>query len=160
MKIFKSYSLIIFLLLTGCGNSTKPEEKSIYKRIKVENKQETKSTKVTPIDLENNGIGPINNYSFDKEINAELANQGKQIFDAKCTACHNANRRLIGPSMKGIYYRRSPAWVMNIMLNPDQMLKEDPVAVALLKEYNNILMINQNLTIEEAKKLAEYFRTL
>lgn len=160
MKIFKSYSLIIVLLLTGCGNSTKPEEKSIYKRIKVENKQETKSTKATPIDLENNGIGPINNYSFDKEINAELANQGKQIFDAKCTACHNANRRLIGPSMKGIYDRRSPAWVMNIMLNPDQMLKEDPVAVALLKEYNNILMINQNLTIEEAKKLAEYFRTL
>jgi len=62
--------------------------------------------------------------------------------------------------MKGIYDRRNPAWVMNIMLNPDQMLKEDPIAIALLKEYNNIIMINQNLTVEEAEKLAEYFRTL
>ena len=62
--------------------------------------------------------------------------------------------------MKGIYDRRSPEWVMNIMLNPDQMLKEDPIAIALLKEYNNIIMINQNLTAEEAEKLAEYFRTL
>jgi hypothetical protein len=62
--------------------------------------------------------------------------------------------------MTGIYERRSVEWVLNIMLNPDQMLKEDPVAIALLKEYNNILMLNQNLTEQEAKSLAEYFRTL
>ena len=160
MKIFKSFSLIIVLLIMGCGNSAKPEEKSIYKRTKVEEKQATKPTSATPIDLENNGIGPVSSYSFDIEIDTELASQGKQIFDAKCTACHNVNRRLIGPPMKGIYDRRNPAWVMNIMLNPDQMLKEDPIAIALLKEYNNIIMINQNLTLDEAKKLAEYFRTL
>jgi len=62
--------------------------------------------------------------------------------------------------MTGIYERRSVEWVLNIMLNPDQMLKEDPTAIALLKEYNNILMLNQNLSDEEAKSLAEYFRTL
>ena len=62
--------------------------------------------------------------------------------------------------MSGIYERRSVEWVLNIMLNPDQMLKEDPTAIALLKEYNNILMLNQNLSENEAKSLAEYFRTL
>ena len=62
--------------------------------------------------------------------------------------------------MQGIYERRHPAWVMNIMLNPTQMLKEDPIAKALLAEYNNVLMINQNLTAEEARALAEYLRTL
>jgi len=62
--------------------------------------------------------------------------------------------------MTGIYERRSVEWVLNIMLNPDQMLKEDPTAIALLKEYNNILMLNQNLSDEEAKNLAEYFITL
>ena len=62
--------------------------------------------------------------------------------------------------MAGIYERRSVEWVLNIMLNPDQMLKEDPTAIALLKEYNNILMLNQNLSENEAKSLAEYFRTL
>ncbi|MBT7575140.1 MAG: cytochrome c, partial [Flavobacteriaceae bacterium] len=94
------------------------------------------------------------------EINMDLVSEGKQIFNAKCTACHNVNRRLIGPAVTGIYERRSVEWVLNIMLNPDQMLKEDPTAIALLKEYNNILMLNQNLSDEEAKSLAEYFRTL
>ena len=62
--------------------------------------------------------------------------------------------------MKGVYERRHPAWVMNLLLNPTEMLKKDPVAKALLAEYNNILMINQNLSEEEAKAIAEYLRTL
>ena len=62
--------------------------------------------------------------------------------------------------MQGIYERRHPAWVLNIMLNPTQMLKEDPIAKDLLKEYNNVLMLNQNLSQEEARALAEYLRTL
>jgi hypothetical protein len=67
---------------------------------------------------------------------------------------------MIGPAMQGVYERRNPAWVMNIMLNPDEMLQKDPIAIALLKEYNNAIMLNQNLTEEEARDLAEYLRTL
>ena len=67
---------------------------------------------------------------------------------------------MIGPAIKGVYERRSPEWVMNIMLNPTEMLKKDPVAIALLKEYKNVMMINQSLTQEDARALAEYFRTL
>jgi hypothetical protein len=62
--------------------------------------------------------------------------------------------------MSGIYERRSPEWVINLLLNPTQMLKEDPVANALLKEYNNVMMLNQNLTQDEARAIAEYLRTL
>ena len=161
MNIFKSIGLVfIFLLISSCGDSKKPEEKSIYKRVKTEKKQIKEVNNVTPVDLNNKGIGPIKNYSFSYEVNLELANEGKQVFNSKCTACHNVNRRLIGPAMAGIYERRSVEWVLNIMLNPDQMIKEDPIAIALLKEYNNILMLNQNLSENEAKSLAEYFRTL
>ena len=71
-----------------------------------------------------------------------------------------ANRKLIGPAMKGIYERRSPEWVMNMLLNPAEMLKKDPIAIALLKEYNNIMMLNQNLTNDEARSISEYLRTL
>ena len=161
MNIFKSITLVfVFLLISGCGDSKKPEEKSIYKRVKTEKKQDKQVNAETPIDLNNKGIGPIKNYNFSSEVNLELANEGKQVFNSKCTACHNVNRRLIGPAMSGIYERRSVEWVLNIMLNPDQMLKEDPTAIALLKEYNNIIMLNQNLSEKEAKSLAEYFRTL
>ena len=71
-----------------------------------------------------------------------------------------ANRKLIGPAMQGIYDRRSPEWVMNMLLNPTEMLKDDPIANALLKEYNNVMMLNQNLSQDEARSIAEYLRTL
>ena len=62
--------------------------------------------------------------------------------------------------MSGIYDRRSPEWVMNMMLNPDEMIKKDPIAKALLKEYNNAIMLNNNLSEEDARALAECLRTL
>ena len=40
------------------------------------------------------------------------------------------------------------------------MLKKDPIAMALLKEYNNIMMLNQNLSEDEALAIAEFMRTL
>jgi len=45
-------------------------------------------------------------------------------------------------------------------MNPGGMLKEDPIAKALLKEYNNAVMLNQNLSEEDARAVAEYLRTL
>ena len=62
--------------------------------------------------------------------------------------------------MQRIYERRSPEWVMNMLLNPTEMLKQDPIAIALLKEYNNVMMLNQNLSEKEARAIAEYLRSL
>ncbi len=67
---------------------------------------------------------------------------------------------MIGPALKGVLERRSPEWVMNMIINPDVMLKEDPIAKALLKEYNNAIMLNQNLSEEDARNVTEYLRTL
>ena len=89
-----------------------------------------------------------------------MAVKGETAFKQKCTACHMAERKLIGPAMKGIYERRSPEWVINILLNPTEMLKQDPIAKALLKKYNNVMMLNQNLSEEEARAITEYLRTL
>jgi len=62
--------------------------------------------------------------------------------------------------MSGVLERRSPEWVMNLLLNPTEMLKQDAIANALLKEYNNVMMLNQNLSEEEARSIVEYLRTL
>jgi len=40
------------------------------------------------------------------------------------------------------------------------MLKQDPIAKALLEEYNNVMMLNQNLSQDESRSIAEYLRTL
>ena len=49
---------------------------------------------------------------------------------------------------------------MNMIINPAVMLREDPIAKALLKEYNNALMTPLGLTEDDTKAVAEYLRTL
>ena len=56
--------------------------------------------------------------------------------------------------------RRSPEWVMNMILDPEKMIKEDPLARELLIEFNGSPMANQNLSEEDARAVLEYFRTL
>lgn len=152
--------LALSTLVIGCGEK-KEEKKEGFEmsRTKKEVKAETINEGV-PVDLNNKGVGPITNVTFADAINEEMAAAGKEKFQAICTACHMAEQRMIGPALKGVYERRSPEWVMNMIRNPDGMLKEDPIAIALLKEYNNAIMLNQNLNQEETRNLAEYLRTL
>jgi len=46
-----------------------------------------------------------------------------------------------------------------MILSPDLMIKEDPDAIALLKEYNNIPMMPLGLTDQEAREILEFLRT-
>ena len=108
----------------------------------------------------NNGVGPITSLEFDAEINMAMAEEGKSVYETKCTVCHQVDKKFIGPSPKGIYERRTPAWTMNMILDPEKMVKEDPIAKQLLIDYNGSPMANQNLTEEEARAVVEYFRTL
>ena len=144
--------------ITGCGEKKEKKEGFEVSRTKSVDKKEKNAG--VPVDLDNKGIGPIKDLDFASDVNTEMAARGEAKFNAICVACHMIDSRMIGPAMKGIYERRSPEWVMNMILNPDGMLKEDPIAKALLKEYNNAIMLNQNLTEDEARDVAEYLRTL
>ena len=156
--------ILLFLCLAAfvasCGGK-KEEKKDGFEvsRSKAEDKKADASEGV-PVDLDNKGVGPIKELTFADEIDQEMAARGEASFNSICVACHMVDQRMIGPAMKGVYERRSPEWVMNMILNPDGMLREDPIAKALLKEYNNAIMLNQNLTEEQARDLAEYLRTL
>ena len=106
------------------------------------------------------GIGPVTSVTLDPAINQEMAAKGKEVYDKMCTACHKPDAKFIGPAPKGILDRRTPEWVMNMILNPDEMVKENAQAKKLLMEFNGSPMANQNLTEQEAREVLEYFRTL
>jgi cytochrome c len=110
--------------------------------------------------LDNKGVGPIINVILDDKVNISMANSGEKLFNQLCTSCHIINEDYIGPAMSGILDRRSPEWIMNMILNPLQMLEEDPIAIELLEKYNFEYMYNQNLLEEEAREILEYFRLL
>lgn len=97
---------------------------------------------------------------LDATIDEKMAAQGAELFKTKCTACHKTHKKFIGPAPVDILKRRTPEWVMNMILDPEKMIKEDPLAQELLKEHNGSPMANQSLKEEEARAILEYFRTL
>jgi nitrite reductase (NO-forming) len=83
---------------------------------------------------------------------------GKQNFESKCLACHTiGDGKKLGPDLAGVTKHRSKEWLARWMKDPEGMLKTDPDAKAMLKEYNNIPMPNQNLTDAEIRQYLKYF---
>ncbi len=140
------------LFIYSCGGGSSEAEEGEASKSVVE--QES----VDP--MEDKGIGPIKSISIDAEINTELAASGEKVYNEKCSACHKTETNYIGPAPKGIMNRRSPEWIMNMILNPEEMVQKNDIAKNLLIEYNGAPMANQNLTEEEARSVLEYFRTL
>lgn len=109
--------------------------------------------------LKHNGIGPIKEITLGSEINETMASEGKNIYERYCAACHKLDKKFIGPAMKGIFEKRSPEWIMNMILNSEEMIEKDSIAIKLFEEYL-APMPNPALTTEEARAILEYFRTL
>jgi mono/diheme cytochrome c family protein len=152
-------SLLFLVFACGSDANTTTSKATTPKKAKTSKKKSNKPASQT-IDLENKGIGPISSVSLGAEVDTEMAKKGEKLFTTKCTACHKLDKRFIGPSPKGLLDRRTPEWIMNMILNPDEMVKKDPLAKELLKEFNGSPMANQSLTEEEARSILEYFRTL
>ncbi|MDO8494149.1 MAG: c-type cytochrome [Deltaproteobacteria bacterium] len=104
----------------------------------------------------NKGIGPISSVTLEP-LDAQKAAQGEAAFKTKCSACHKIGERYVGPDLKGVTLRRQPEWIMNMILNPTEMLQKDPVAQELLATYL-VQMTFQNVTPEEARSILEFFR--
>jgi mono/diheme cytochrome c family protein len=155
---FKALAFVFLFsgaLLTSCGGSeTKTEESSDQPAYNPNATEE--ETAADPND--GKGVGPISNVEIGADIDKTMADKGKTIFEAKCTACHNSTGdKKVGPGLGGVTERRKPEWIMNMVLNPEKMVQEDPAARELLAEYI-APMANQNLTEEEARAVLEYFR--
>jgi len=103
------------------------------------------------------GIGPVKHVDLGP-IDANQAAIGKELFEAKCTSCHKWQKeKYVGPGLMGVTKRREPEWIMNQMLNPNEMTANDSIAKGLLAVYLT-QMTNQNLTVDQARNILEYFR--
>lgn len=158
MRTFRKLSMVIMAisgaLLFSCGGPTTVNDNSASS----ENTQSGKNE--DPNDpMANKGIGPVKSITLGA-FDEKMAVEGQEIYQKMCSACHKPEEKSIGPAPKGIMERRSPEWIMNMILNPEEMTQKDPVARQLLIDYNLAPMANQHLTQEEARKILEYFRTL
>lgn len=143
----------LYIITSGCSQGSSVENAAPAD-------EKLAAEEAVPVDpMLNKGIGPVSSLTLGP-LDEALAAEGKKIYDEKCTACHNPTQKLIGPPQAGVLERRTPEWIMNLILNPEEMLKSDPVAKQLLTEFNNVPMTNQGLTETDARKVLEYLRTL
>ncbi len=105
------------------------------------------------------GIGPITEpVTLPAETDHELAEAGEAVFEQKCSACHKLEEKYIGPALGNVLERRTPAFVMNMILNPQEMIDKHPVVKQLVAETMSF-MPNQNVTRDEARAVLEYIRS-
>ncbi len=154
MKLWKRWPALAVLTLAlvagGCGE--KEERKEGEGR-----EQEKTEEQLTPFQLEH-GIGPVKEPIQLGAIDPAMVTAGKTLFEIKCTGCHKMDTLYVGPALGEVTTRRTPAFIMNMILNPQEMVEYHPVAKQMLAERMSF-MANQNLTLEEARAVLEYLRT-
>ncbi|WP_168222701.1 c-type cytochrome [Leptospira vanthielii] len=104
------------------------------------------------------GIGPVSSVTLGT-LDQSMADRGKKQFEAKCSACHKFEEKVVGPALQDVTLRRTPEWIMNMILNPIEMTQKDPIGQELLGEHLT-QMTFQNIKEEEAREILEYFRKM
>lgn len=103
------------------------------------------------------GVGPIQSLKLDP-LDHALAAKGEKAFSGTCAACHKMDQRYVGPPLAGVTKRRTPEWIMNMIMNPVEMTQKDETAKALLAEY--MTQMSVSASEEEARAILEYFRKI
>jgi mono/diheme cytochrome c family protein len=133
------------LLLAGCDkkdDAGKAEETS----------QTASATSSTP----SKGVGPIQSVELGSGIDEALAAKGEKLFSGTCAACHKLDARYVGPALNGVTLRRTPEWIMNMIMNPTGMTQQDDTARELLAQY--MTQMSVSVTEDEARSVLEFFR--
>jgi cytochrome c len=137
---------LLLLSLAACGDPDAPPRDAV------------EEDGLSEFELEH-GIGPFTEpVTLDEPVDEELAARGEELFQFNCEACHMMEDRFVGPPLGDILDRRTPTFVLNMIMNPEQMAREHPVAQELLREYP-VIMPYQNITEEQALAILEYLRT-
>lgn len=164
MSSFKSnllknsiYLLLITIstlsLVTACGGDSSESDKS--NQTQTINKN---TSGLSDWELEN-GFGPVKKKLNLGPIDKTIAAEGEKIFESKCASCHKLDERYVGPAQRDVLRRITPEFFMNMVINPEENVEKHPHTKEMLGQYMQ-KMTNQNINLQDARKLLEYFRVL
>lgn len=143
-----SIALLLFVL-QACGGESADQSAS--------NSNETQEQGLSAFELEH-GIGPVTErVAVDAKLDEEMIIRGRNIYEMKCEMCHNMEGRMVGPALGDVMERRSPEFVMNMILNPGGMARNHPEGQKMLQEYMTVMPF-QNVKEDEARDIVEFLR--
>ncbi|MDF1852302.1 MAG: SCO family protein [Verrucomicrobiales bacterium] len=92
---------------------------------------------------------------------------GEYIFRTRCASCHTIGggdvhgnqSNVAGPDLLAVGDRRDPDWLKRWVREPDVMLAEkDPLAMALLEQYNGVVMPNFRLSEQDVDNVLAFIK--
>lgn len=101
--------------------------------------------------------GKIQKVDVGPNIDASVAKAGKEVFEMKCTACHKYDERYVGPALGKVTERRTPEFIMNMILDTETMIENDDTVKCLLQEFM-MKMPNQSVDEKDARGVLEHLR--
>jgi len=126
------YIFLFFLASISCNSENKKIEQSIY------------------------GIGSYTKLEL-LPINDSIMRIGIETFNLKCASCHTMEYKNSGPDLSDLLARRQPEWLMNYLLNHQEMLEKDSITIRIDKKFETNCIVN--LADEnEALAILEYVR--
>lgn len=81
---------------------------------------------------------------FSLTIHAQEGNpvKGKELFNANCAACHQLDKKLVGPPLQKIGEKRDQKWLIKWIKDSQALINSgDKDAIAIFEEYNKIPML-------------------
>lgn len=110
--------------------------------------------------LKDKGIGPVKEVKIGP-INQKLVDKGSDIFDTKCSPCHNIDDVNLAPPLRGITKVLSPEFIMNYLMNTTEMQKKDAYIKKLMENWKTVpIMKDQKLNKKDARAVLEYLRSV
>ncbi len=132
--------LVIVFALTSCGKEKKAVEKTV----------ETTKTEVKKV------------VESVKNDNSKQLAMGKALFTSKtCVACHNVDKKVIGPSIKNIvkvYADKNANMVKFLKGNSPAIVDTDPAQVAVMKA--NLEGFVKDMSSVELQAITAYMRSV
>ena len=156
MKSFLIFLIGVFTMLLAVGASVN-RDVAIKAKANVGADSLKNNSGKDSVDL---GIGPVKALNLDK-LDSAMAQDGQSFFSSECSDCHDVTTdQSSGPSVKTFTRLRNPVFIMNYLLNTDEMNEKDPAIKESITKYGDTPMPSVQLTEQQARALLEYFRSI
>lgn len=150
--IFKLIIITGLFLLLGF----KPDNSAMLKPAKGTNLTQPKKNS----QMKDKGFGPIKTVKLGP-INQRLVDKGNDIFNDKCSLCHNIDDVNLAPPLRGVTKVLSPVFIMNYLMNTKENQKKDPYVKKLILKWKKVpMMKDQKLREKDARAVLEFLRSL
>ena len=92
-------------------------------------------------------------------IDFALAGLGADLFGRRCAACHTIDGGdKVGPALSGITVRRTLPYIEGMILRPDSMTRDDPVARELKERFAVQMVTPSSFRAPHALAVIEFLR--